>query len=101
MFYPIWTKEIGSVENITIRFDASSLQIQYSRRKPIGTMETERELNAKILAISVKIQQEHPELSELLGEMPITIPDENNPEINVKVLNDYYESLQNILKKYD
>lgn len=64
-------------------------------------METEKEINAKILAITMQIQAKHPELSELLEEMPVTIPNENNPEINRKVLTDYYDSLKNILKKYD
>ncbi len=64
-------------------------------------METEKEINDKILAITMQIQTKHPELSELLGEMPVTIPNENNPEINRKVLTDYYDSLKNILKKYE
>ena len=37
-------------------------------------METERELNAKIIAIAMQIQEKHPELSIFLNEMPITIP---------------------------
>jgi hypothetical protein len=32
--------------------------------------------------------------------MPITIPNQKNPEITIKILKDYYESLSNILKKY-
>jgi len=64
-------------------------------------METEKEINDKILAVTMEIQAKHPELSELLGEMPVTIPSESNPEINRKVLNDYYDSLKNILKKYE
>jgi hypothetical protein len=62
-------------------------------------METEKELNAKILAITMQIREKHPELSKFLEEMPVTIPDESKPEINNKVLKEYYESLQNILKK--
>ena len=63
-------------------------------------METEQELSAKILAIAMQIQEKHPELSKFLEEMPITIPNESSPEINIKILKEYYESLQNILKKY-
>jgi hypothetical protein len=62
-------------------------------------METEKELNARILALTMQIQEKHPELSKFLEEMPVTIPDENNPEINTKILKDYYESLNNLLKK--
>jgi len=64
-------------------------------------METEKEINAKILALTMQIQDKHPELSELLGEMPVTIPTASNPEINRKVLTDYYDSLKSILKKYE
>jgi hypothetical protein len=62
-------------------------------------METEKELNEKILAKTLEIQQKHPELCEFLNEMPVTIPNESNPEINIKNLKDYYESLNQILKK--
>jgi hypothetical protein len=62
-------------------------------------METEKELNAKILALTMQIQEKHPELSKFLEEMPVTIPDESDPEINIKILKDYYESLNNLLKK--
>ena len=41
------------------------------------------------------------ELSKFLDEMPVTIPDEENSEINIKILQKYYESLNNILKKMD
>ena len=64
-------------------------------------METEKEINAIILAITMEIQAKHPELSKLLEKLPVTIPNESNPEINRKVLTDYYVSLKSILKKYD
>jgi hypothetical protein len=63
-------------------------------------MKTEKELNQAILEITLKIQNENPELNKYLSELPVTIPDINNPQINCKVLQDYYDSLQNILKKY-
>lgn len=63
-------------------------------------MKTEKELNQAILEITLKIQNQYPELNKYLSELPATIPDANNPEINTKVLHDYYESLENILKKY-
>ncbi len=63
-------------------------------------METEKDLNAKILEITMQIQENHPELSKLLDEMPVTIPNEGNPEIKVKNLKEYYLSLTNLLKKY-
>lgn len=63
-------------------------------------METEKELNAKILAKTAEILEKHPELSEFLNELQITLPNENDPEINVKILKDYYDSLHKILKDY-
>ena len=63
-------------------------------------MKTEAELNNKILSISMVIRDQYPELMKFLNEMPITIPDEKKPEINTKVLEDYLNSLQEMLKKY-
>ena len=64
-------------------------------------METEKELNEKIMAITTIIREKHPELAEQLNEMPVTIPNENNPQINVSVLKEYLESLNKILKEYN
>lgn len=63
-------------------------------------METEKELNDAILKMTLKIRNEYPELSKYLIEMPVTIPDSKNPEINNTILKDYYDSLNDILKKY-
>ena len=50
--------------------------------------------------MTLKIQNEYPELSKYLIEIPVTIPDIINPEINSRTLKDYYESLNSILKEY-
>lgn len=63
-------------------------------------MKTEKELNDDILEITMKIRNEHPELIKYLEELTITIPDKSSPEINRKVLEDYYQSLSKILIKY-
>ena len=63
-------------------------------------MKTEKELNDAILTITMRIRNEYPELMKYLSELPVTIPDVENPEINSKVLTEYYESLENILTKY-
>jgi hypothetical protein len=63
-------------------------------------MKTEKELNEAILKITMTIQEKHPELSKYIGEMPVTIPVTDNPEITTKILQDYYESLLVLLKKY-
>ncbi len=63
-------------------------------------MEPEKELNAKILKITMTIKDQHPELSKYIEEMPVTIPDEKHPEITLKSLKAYYDSLNAILNKY-
>ncbi len=63
-------------------------------------METEEEINAKILKITMVIQENYPELSKYLNEMPITIPVDNRPEVNIKNLQKYYETLLNLFRKY-
>jgi hypothetical protein len=63
-------------------------------------METEKELNAKILRITMTIKNQYPELSKYIEEMPITVPDEKNPEITLTNLNMYYDSLNSMLNKY-
>ena len=63
-------------------------------------MKTEKELNDDILKITMTIKDTFPELSKYIEEMPITIPNSSNPEINIKTLTEYYESLETLLKKY-
>jgi len=62
-------------------------------------MKTEKELNEKIMSLTMKIRKNRPELIKYLDEMPITIPNESDPEINHKILKDYIESLKNLLNK--
>jgi hypothetical protein len=63
-------------------------------------MKTEKELNDDILKITMTIKELFPELSKYIEEMPITIPNNSNPQINLKTLKDYYDSLDNLMKKY-
>lgn len=63
-------------------------------------METEKELNSKILKITMTIRDKYPQLSEYIEEMTMTIPDEKNPKINLKNLEAYYDSLKSMLNKY-
>ncbi len=63
-------------------------------------METEDIINAKIFKITALIQAKHPELSKYLNELPVTLPIEDQPKINIKILKEYYESLENILKHF-
>lgn len=63
-------------------------------------MKTEKQLNADILEMTMKIQEQFPELSKYIVEMPVTIPNAGSPEINIKTLQEYYESLTILLKDY-
>ena len=63
-------------------------------------MKTEKQLNTDILEITLKIKEQFPELSKYITEMPVTIPNEENPEMNCKSLQDYYDSLSILVKDY-
>lgn len=63
-------------------------------------MENEKELNARILSLTELIQEKYPEILKYLDEMPLTIPDQKKPKINVQTLSNYYDSLHNLLKKH-
>lgn len=63
-------------------------------------MKTENQINENIIKITATIRNEFPELIKYLNEMPITIPDVQNPEITVKILEDYFDSLMDLLRKY-
>lgn len=63
-------------------------------------MKTEEQLNQEILETTTMIRNEYPELLKYLEELTLTIPIDNNPEINIKSLTDYAQSLKNIIIKY-
>lgn len=63
-------------------------------------MKTEKALTESILNITMIIRNEYPELIKYLNEMPETIPDKKSPEINNKILEEYFNSLQELLIKY-
>ncbi len=63
-------------------------------------MKTIKELETAILEITLKIKAQHPELSKYILEMPDTIPNVESPEMNAKVLQEYYDSLKVLLKDY-
>ena len=60
----------------------------------------EKELNSKILKITMTILEKYPELYNYIEEMPATIPNEKNPDITLKNLKAYYDSLNSILNNY-
>lgn len=63
-------------------------------------MKTEKQLNSDILEITMKIKEKFPELSKYILEMPETIPNMENPEVTRTALQDYYNSLDILVKGY-
>lgn len=74
--------------------------IYNNQNKTETYQEIEKDLNSKILKITLNIKDNYPELSKYLEEMPVTIPDEQNPDITLKNLSSYYDSLNSLLNKY-
>lgn len=64
-------------------------------------MKTVTKLNAAILKITTVMQSECPELIKYLNEMPETIPAVSNPQIDLTILKEYYNSLESLLFKYE
>lgn len=62
--------------------------------------EIEKILSSRILKITMLIKEHYPELSKYIEEMKETIPDKKNPEITLKNLRAYYNSLQSMVRKY-
>jgi len=60
----------------------------------------EKDLNTKILEITMVIKDHYPELSKYLDEMLITIPDEQHAGMTLDPLLSYYESLVSMVAKY-
>ena len=63
-------------------------------------MKTDAELNENIVKMTMTIRNEFPELMKFLNEMPETIPNFENPKMNTKILQDYYDSLEDLIRKY-
>lgn len=63
-------------------------------------MKTEIELNEDIIKITKLIKQSYPELLKYISEMPVHINYETNKNLDLKYLQEYYSSLEAVLKKY-
>ncbi len=57
-------------------------------------------LNEQILAKTLWIRKNEPELCKFLNEMPVSIPTEENPTIDQKNLSDYLDSLNQLIENY-
>lgn len=63
-------------------------------------METENDLNSRILKMTMTIKNKYPELSKYLEELQVTIPTEKAPEITRDDLKVYYNTLNDLFAKY-
>lgn len=63
-------------------------------------MLTEKEMTEAISRLTLEIRDKYPEMSKYIGEMPVTNPDKEHPEINARILTDYYNNLLDIMKRY-
>jgi len=63
-------------------------------------MKTVKKLLTEISDLIVEIETYYPDLYQYLDENPITIPNMEHPKIDAQELNDYLESLRDLLKKH-
>tara|TARA_R110000868_G_scaffold90193_4_gene250642 strand:- start:28 stop:258 length:231 start_codon:yes stop_codon:yes gene_type:complete len=59
-----------------------------------------QELTKEINDLTLKIEQEYPELYQYLDENPITIPCCDYPKVDTKNFSNYLDSLQQLLKHH-
>ncbi|NKI25785.1 hypothetical protein HCG49_04330 [Arenibacter sp. 6A1] len=52
----------------------------------------------EITQLTNTIKADHPQLYKFLDEDPVTIPTKDHPDITLKVMKDYLDSLKQILK---
>lgn len=64
-------------------------------------IESEHELIDRITKLTNLIQDRYPEFTQFIGEMPVTIPSDPSPQVNIGILQDYYDSLCQILKNHE
>jgi len=96
-----------SKENKTLKPETDKrhkdIQLVFKGQDPKKTYSNEdakADLNSKILKIILAINEQYPELSKYIEEMPVTIPNEKNPDVTLDNLKTYYESLSLMLNKY-
>lgn len=62
-------------------------------------MKTVTQLLTEISTLTRDIETNYPEVYEFLDENPMTIPSMENPKIEAKELEEYLESLKELVKK--
>lgn len=60
-------------------------------------MNNTNDILTKIVQLTTEIETDYPELYRLLEENPMTLPSEPHPEVDKNELEDYLQSLQQLL----
>ena len=63
-------------------------------------MDELQSIQKKITQLTFTIESKYPELYRFLDEEPSTIPNLARPEIDIKIMKDYFEGLQQIFEHY-
>jgi hypothetical protein len=63
-------------------------------------MKNLNQILTEITEITTNIETNYPELYRSLDENPLTIPDTNSPHIDSKIMEEYLESLKQLLSHY-
>jgi hypothetical protein len=63
-------------------------------------MSKKKDLTERIMAVTMEIQENYPELADYVAEMTETMPAEKHPDVNSRKLQEYYDSLIAMVKNY-
>lgn len=63
-------------------------------------MEKSQQLTKEINELTLKIEQEYPELYQYLDENPITLPEQGHDELHTNNFSDYLDSLKSLLEHH-
>jgi len=63
-------------------------------------MEKMHKLFREITLLTTNIEVNYPELYRFLGENPLTIPSDDHPDIDVDIMQNYLESLKELLSHH-
>ena len=63
-------------------------------------MKTLQNLENQIIRLTTSIEVNYPELYKSLDESPITIPSSSHPHMTIGIMEDYLETLKQMLKQY-
>jgi len=63
-------------------------------------MKRSQKLTKEINDLTLKIEQEYPELYQYLNETPVDIPSNDHSKLNTQNFSDYLDSLKQLLNHY-